>query len=204
MKPELDAATSSRAQAQQARILCAAKSCFIEHGFHAASMATIADTAGMSAGLIYRYFDNKNAIILAIIEQQLSEKRADIASMKSAGDLRARIGELFSLWRSGDGRAMSPALFLEMSALAKRDPTIAEAVLAADATTREYFMQWMRSRAEAPVTPSTDADILARSLALQCLIEGLAVRAVREPNMADETVAAALSLMLPILLPTEH
>ena len=30
-------------------------------------MAAIAEVAGMSPGLIYRYFDSKNAIILAII-----------------------------------------------------------------------------------------------------------------------------------------
>ncbi len=53
-----------RAEAQRDRILCAALKCFIEHGFHAASMANIAETAQMSAGLMYRYFDNKNAIVL--------------------------------------------------------------------------------------------------------------------------------------------
>ena len=48
------------ARSRSARsILDAAKKCFIEHGFHAASMANIAETAGMSPGLIYRYFENK-------------------------------------------------------------------------------------------------------------------------------------------------
>ena len=56
-----------RAQTQCERILNAAKHCFIKYGFHAASMANIADAAKMSAGLIYRYFANKNSIILAII-----------------------------------------------------------------------------------------------------------------------------------------
>lgn len=37
-----------RAEVQRERILCAAQKCFIEHGFHAASMANIAETAQMS------------------------------------------------------------------------------------------------------------------------------------------------------------
>src|SRR3546814_21159289 len=77
-----DAAPSDKAtariEAQRERILLAAQECFIQHGFHAESMASIAETAGMSAGLIYRYFENKNAIILAIVERQLEMLRNDI------------------------------------------------------------------------------------------------------------------------------
>ena len=59
---------SRRAEAQRNRILNAAQRCFAERGFHGASMAAIADTAQMSAGLIYRYFDNKSALIHGIVE----------------------------------------------------------------------------------------------------------------------------------------
>jgi len=55
----------ARAAKQRERILDAAEACFIRHGFHAASMAHIAQTADMSAGLIYRYFDGKAAIVKA-------------------------------------------------------------------------------------------------------------------------------------------
>ena len=61
---------SDRACAQRERILDAAQKCFVSHGFHAAGMALIAETANMSPGLIYRYFDSKSTIILAIIERQ--------------------------------------------------------------------------------------------------------------------------------------
>ena len=53
MNAQAGPGSSSRADAQRDRILCAALKCFIEHGFHAASMASIADTAQMSAGLMY-------------------------------------------------------------------------------------------------------------------------------------------------------
>ena len=64
-------AAATRAARQRERILDAAENCFIESGFQAASMAHIAQTAGMSAGLIYRYFDSKASIVKAIIERHL-------------------------------------------------------------------------------------------------------------------------------------
>src|SRR3546814_7429913 len=77
--------TASKAElrtlAQRERILCAAQKCFVEHGFHAASMASIAETAEMSAGLIYRYFENKNAIILAIVERRSEEHTSELQSL---------------------------------------------------------------------------------------------------------------------------
>ena len=69
------ATASGKADLQRDRILHAAQCCFIEHGFHAASMASIAATAEMSAGLIYRYFASKNEIIVAIIDRQLALQR---------------------------------------------------------------------------------------------------------------------------------
>ena len=80
-----------RAEAQRERILCAAQRCFIEYGFHAASMASIAETAQMSAGLMYRYFENKSAIVLAIIERQLQEGRTQIAQLHSSSELAAAL-----------------------------------------------------------------------------------------------------------------
>ena len=35
-----------------------------EHGFHGAPMSMIADRAGVAAGTIYRYFENKDALII--------------------------------------------------------------------------------------------------------------------------------------------
>ena len=102
-----------RAELQRHRILDAAQHCFIEHGFHAASMASIAETAGMSAGLIYRYFENKNAIILAIIERQLAEARENIAALHVGGDFPPLFIDLVKAWRSKDPRVMDPVLFLE-------------------------------------------------------------------------------------------
>ena len=44
-------------------ILRAALELIAEHGFHGAPMAMIAERAGVGAGTIYRYFENKDVLI---------------------------------------------------------------------------------------------------------------------------------------------
>lgn len=73
-----------RAEAQRERILCTALKCFIEYVSHAASMANIADAAQMSAGPMYRYFEHKNAIVLAIVRRQLEEKCGAIRGLHAS------------------------------------------------------------------------------------------------------------------------
>ncbi len=191
---------AQRTGAQRDRILKAAQQCFIRHGFHAAGMAGIAAAADMSPGLIYRYFENKNAIILAIIERQLAEKRANIDSLREQPDWEQRICALFAGWQRGDDTLMNAALFLEMSAEATRDPQIAEAIAAADREARERFLQWFSEHASAQGAAPEPADLRARALALQSFIEGLAIRAVREPDFDANRVVAAVRLLIPGLL----
>lgn len=190
----------AHSEVQRERILAAAQQRFIRHGFHAAGMAGIATAAGMSPGLIYRYFDSKNAIILAIIEHQLAEKRANIDSLQAQPDWELRIRDLFLGWQRGDESLMNAALFLEMSAQATRDPQIAEALAAADSESRGRFLAWLREHAREQGAAPDDAELQSRALALQSFIEGLAIRAVREPELAAGAVVAAIRQVVPGLL----
>lgn len=196
----MSAPEKPRAEAQRERILAAAQQCFIRHGFHAAGMAAIAEVAGMSPGLIYRYFDSKNAIILAIIQRQLDDKRSSIDSLPQETDWELRICQLFTGWQRGDVTLMNPALFLEMSAQATRDPAIAQALAAADEDSRRHFLAWMRAHAQTQGAQVADDELRARALALQGFIEGLAIRAVREPGMDAARVGAAVRRVVPALL----
>ena len=190
-----------RAEAQRERILCAALKCFIEHGFHAASMASIAEAAQMSAGLMYRYFANKNAIVLAIIERQLEEKRSAIRQLHSSTDIAERLLQTFEKWCARDPHLMSAALFLEMSAEATRNPQIAGALRSSDSCTRTEFEAWLsRSRSEGGLGLPDDV-AASRALLLQCVVEGLALRAVREPDLDPDQLQTTLNDLFARLLP---
>jgi TetR/AcrR family transcriptional repressor of multidrug resistance operon len=48
---------------KRTKILTAAETILAEHGFYAFSMQNLADTAGVAAGTIYRYFASKEALM---------------------------------------------------------------------------------------------------------------------------------------------
>jgi AcrR family transcriptional regulator len=194
------AAAENRTQAQRERILDAARKCFVAHGFHAASMANIAETAGMSPGLIYRYFENKSAIILAIIERHLADARTDIAMLQSDTDLLPVLLDLFTQWQSGDAEQVNPALLLEMTAEATRDPQIAGALAAADRVTGEDLQGWLEDAARHGGCELAEPDIKAHAFVLRCFLGGLAIRAIREPDLDRSVLRDGLRLVLSTVL----
>jgi len=56
-------------QDRRAQILDAAIVCFAKQGFHLTSMHDISAQAGISVGLIYRYFENKEALVNALYQK---------------------------------------------------------------------------------------------------------------------------------------
>jgi AcrR family transcriptional regulator len=192
--------TATRAEAQRERILCAAQKCFIEHGFQGAGMALIAETADMSPGLIYRYFESKNAIVLAIAERQLREGRQQIGRLQSSADLAADILETFRRWQERDPHVMNPALFLETSAAATRDPQIAQSVANFDEQIRVELEALIRRGHGDEAPPLPDDVVEARAILLQCVFDGLAVRAVRQPQAKSDKLVQAVCKLATRLL----
>ena len=199
-RPACAAKDSPRAEAQRERILCAAQKCFIEHGFHAASMSSIAQTAQMSAGLMYRYFENKNAIVLAIMERQLEEGRAQMALMHSSSELAAELFAVFSRWQARDPGAMNAALFLEMNAEATRDPQIAEALRNSDRLISADIQAWMSRSREDRGLGLPPESVATRAFLLQCFIKGLMVSAVRRPDLEPAALRDAIDKAVDRLL----
>ncbi|MBP6107229.1 MAG: TetR/AcrR family transcriptional regulator [Steroidobacteraceae bacterium] len=192
MNAQAGPGSSSRADAQRDRILCAALKCFIEHGFHAASMASIADTAQMSAGLMYRYFANKNAIVLGIIERQLEERRTIIRQLHSSNDIAAGLLTTFERWCAADPGVMNPALFLEMSAEATRNPPLAAALRSFDAGMRMELQAWLGRDRELGGMGLPPECAVTQALSLQCFIDGLVLRSVRDPKVDRAQLRAAV------------
>jgi AcrR family transcriptional regulator len=163
-------------------------------------MAHIAETADMSPGLIYRYFESKSAIILAIIERQLELARHEIANLHDAVDLPHGIWET-TLPREerSDGR-INPALYVEMSAEACHDAQIQAAVREADLILRTDFARWLGRSREQGGLGLTPAKARAAALMVQCLVDGLRVRQLREPDIDRGMLKRALAEFLPAML----
>ncbi|TCV97786.1 TetR family transcriptional regulator [Luteibacter rhizovicinus] len=197
-----EAPLSQRVKAQRERILAAAQQCFVRYGFHAASIANIAEAADMSAGLIYRYFPNKSAIVLAIIEQQTEIELEDIRALGESTDLTEALVEAFAHWShpKPDMRMMNAALFLETSAEATRDAQVAEAIQQADDVGCAEFCAWLERPPEQGGMGMAPELSYRRSLVFLCLMEGLAVRAARDPKMDLELLRTSLAEVMPRLI----
>jgi AcrR family transcriptional regulator len=76
--------TEVRRQDRHDLLLEAARAAFAEHGFEGASISAIARTAGVSDGLIYRYFSDKRALLSAVLEKFVSDiiAQAEVAVAK--------------------------------------------------------------------------------------------------------------------------
>ena len=66
--------------ARREELLSAAIRVFSERGLGPSKISDIAQAAGLSHGLLYRYFDSKDAIFTAIVERQLSRIDEDFAA----------------------------------------------------------------------------------------------------------------------------
>ncbi len=192
---------AGRAQAQHNRIIDAAEKCFIESGFHAASIADIAAKADMSPGLIYRYFKNKNAIVKASIERCLEEEVGEIINrLESPQDVVAAILATFDRWCRMDDPKMNAALCLETAAEATRDAAIATAARNVNQFVRDRLQDLIRRTTKANGVKLSAQALRGRTIILQCLIEGLMVRAIREPDVDRATLKAALTAVIMTLM----
>ncbi len=187
----------SKAEAREQQILNAACDCVRRSGFHGASMAEIAQASCLSVGQIYRYFENKEAIVAAIVARDLAELRAKFAKFQGADSALVRTildGCAGSVERNYDpDRA---CLLLEVLAEAARNPKVAAIVREADCVEQALIGQLL----ERAGAGGGEAEAAARGEVLSMLIDGMAVRAVNNPLGDRSEIARVLKAVIALLL----
>ena len=77
-------------QARRNQILDAATTAFAQKGYHRATIQDVAKVAGIAAGTIYNYFENKTALLMGILERlNETERREDDMSQITKMDIHA-------------------------------------------------------------------------------------------------------------------
>jgi len=189
-----------RALVRRKQVLDAAAACFGRSGFHGASMAEISKAAGMSAGHIYNYFDSKDAIIAAFVEQnveRVSQLMTDLG--QQADPLQSMVDDAPRHVREHLDPATWP-LALEISAEAARNPKIAEVVHDADRRARVQFRAILKCSRERHGL-AVDSDTLDGLLdAMICLFQGLDVRVVHNPNVNEAALARYMGIAMKAML----
>jgi AcrR family transcriptional regulator len=186
--------------AQRLRILNAARQRFIEQGFHAATMESIAQAAGVSTGLSYRYFQNKRALVLALIEENLEQDQRGLATLPPSTSMKTFVDELAALYGSGGGDSWNAVLFSEITAAGARDEEIQNKLVEAESLANDDFVQWLRERDKENAVKRSVEDARIRALLMRCLFSGLVVRSTREPDLDPALLKAMLRRVLPLVL----
>src|SRR2546423_10886117 len=110
------------------QILDAAIVCFARRGFHLTSMHDISAEAGISVGLIYRYFQNKEAVISAMADRYKKEIHGLLERARQAPTLLESLEILFTAHCCENSPQVQSAFVVDLYAEASRNPQIADLV----------------------------------------------------------------------------
>lgn len=196
----IDAPTLSptKAEVRQQQILDAACDCVRRSGFHGASMSEIAQAAGLSVGQIYRYFENKEAIVSAIVARDLADMRAKFAEFETSG--QPMVKTAIDSCANAVERNYDPAraaLVLEVLAEAARNPKVAAIVQDADAAERTLARKLLD---EVHAPGRSEAETSARGEVLSMLFDGMAMRAVNNPGGDRSEISRVLKAVMGFVL----
>src|SRR5438477_264591 len=122
-QPQIEPSLDRRTQ-----ILDAALVCFAKRGFHQASMHDISAEAGISVGLIYRYFENKEAVISAMADQHKKEIHEVLERARQAPSLLESLEILFTAHCCDSAPKLESAFVVDLYAEASRNPQVANLV----------------------------------------------------------------------------
>src|SRR5882724_13570626 len=113
---------------RRTQILDAAMVCFAKRGFHQASMHDISAEAGISVGLIYRYFENKEDVIRAMADRHKEEIHEMLKRARQAPTLLESLEILFTAHCCEAQPQVTSAFVVDLYAEASRNPQVADLV----------------------------------------------------------------------------
>jgi len=164
-------------EVRRSQILEAARNCFANSGFQGTSVDRIATEAGVSVGLLYRFFDSKAAIIEAIIIEEVDAQLAQLGKAIDAHAIDAGATSRLAIRALGEA-ALNPnrmAMMFEISAEVCRNPRLRAFLqgrhVQAMATLREKLVE---SGADAKVA----AETVSRVDLASAIVSGLGTRAI--------------------------
>ncbi|MGB9475824.1 MAG: TetR/AcrR family transcriptional regulator [Candidatus Udaeobacter sp.] len=123
-QPQIDSSNGDR----RSQILDAALVCFAKRGFHQTSMHDISGEAGISVGLIYRYFENKEAVISAMAARHKEEIQQMLERARLAPTLLESLEILFTAHCCENEPRLVSAFVVDLYAEASRNSHVADLV----------------------------------------------------------------------------
>ncbi|MEP6709279.1 MAG: TetR/AcrR family transcriptional regulator [Verrucomicrobiota bacterium] len=163
------------------QILDAALICFAKRGFHQASMHDISAEAGISVGLIYRYFQNKDAVISAIADRHKKQIHEILERARQAPSLLESLEILFTAHCCENEPRVTSAFVVDLFAEASRNSRVAELVRDVCETTMTGVTDLIARSPEAKASDLTPRELAELIFAVS---DGTLMRDVLLPDSA--------------------
>ncbi|MGH2400373.1 MAG: TetR/AcrR family transcriptional regulator, partial [bacterium] len=122
--------SDAHGQQQREKIVHAAATCFRDRGYHETSVQDICDAARLSKGGLYTYFQSKDEILAAVIEESFIDTlRAAQAAAADGGTAIEKLDRVAAvlvdrLVSEEEHPVHSPQLHLEIWAEASKNPAL--------------------------------------------------------------------------------
>lgn len=180
-------------------IVAAATACFLEKGFHKTSVQDIAGRAGLSMGLLYRYFPSKEAIIEAAATTAGREAREHIEQFAQATDLVDGVRQLALTLIAAAAIPGYQALLAEVHAESFRSPTLRRMERQDLAGMRQAVSAALRQHQQAGRL-HTGVDTLALATVIMAAIEGLCIHFELDPALNAQLQQRTVEMLTRLLL----
>jgi AcrR family transcriptional regulator len=190
--------TEAHIEARRAQIIQAACKCFSDKGFHQTTVRDICHEAGLSAGAVYGYFKNKEAIVEAMAEMGRQNTRALLTGADpDEPALRSLVGVLNKALNLIDAESSRRSMRLDVRLWgeALHSPQLLQLFLAGLANVKEPLADAVRQgQKEGDINAKLDPGAASRVLAAICL--GFVVQKAMEPDADLSRCSAVVSALL--------
>jgi AcrR family transcriptional regulator len=181
--------TQEHLDSRRRQILDAARTCFIENGFHATSMQDILKASRLSAGAVYRYFPSKESIVAAIADESLAELTAAIDAMTAIEPpppLEVAAERLTRMVLRLEKERGFARILVQLWGESMRNPQVKEQIMAIITAARERFSQLVLAHQRAgTLDPDIPAEDITATLA--SLFPGFVLQHVLVGDVRPET-----------------
>jgi AcrR family transcriptional regulator len=188
----------------RARLLEAAAAVFAQSGYHVATLEEVAAEAGFTKGAVYSNFESKEALFLALVDQEIAKRVQEIGAVVQAaggGDIEAEAERQFQRFVREEPHW--PFLFYEFFAYGARREDLRGEFIKRRRAVHRVIANGIRVQAE---QAGFDLPIPAEQIAVafEALMNGLAFNRVLDPrSVPDGLFGLMMSRLLVGLLSVE-
>lgn len=190
--------TEAYLDTRRSQILDAAIACFARKGFHQTTMEEIGNEAGLSPGVAYRYFENKEDIILATVKGSVDHSINFFIDVAEEKDLLAvldrMIDDQFTRFEQ-PGREAYYRVRVQLWAETLQNPKVAERARELRAEAQDELVALIEKGQErGQIKPGLD--IKAATVAIMACYDGFILQWFADPNVDIREYSKVIKAMV--------